>query len=82
MTMATDDHMISMSIWTYDSVEEAAIEDESEDSDVGDDDTVETEPEATQESVPEELADSAEATEASDPDNELVGDDAIAEASS
>ena len=79
MTMATDDHMISMSIWTYDSVEEAVIEDEPENSDVGDDDTVETEPEATQESVPEELADSAEATEASDPDNELVGDDALAE---
>ena len=47
MTMATDDHMISMSIWTYDSVEEAVIEDELENSDVGEDDAVETEPEAS-----------------------------------
>ena len=79
MTMATDDHMISMSIWTYDSVEEAAIEDVYENSVAAEDDTEETEPVATQESVPEEPADSAEATEASDPDNELVGDDALAE---
>lgn len=79
MTMATDDHMISMSIWTYDSVEEAVGEDEFENTDVGEDDTVETEPKATQESVPEEPADSAEATEESNPDNDLVGDDAIAE---
>ena len=47
MTMATDDYMISMSIWTYDSVEEAVIEDELENSDVGEDDAVETEPEAS-----------------------------------
>ena len=79
MTMATDDHMISMSIWTYDSVEEAVGEDEFENSDVGEDDTVETEPEATQESVPEEPADSAEATEESNPDNDLVGNVALAE---
>ena len=79
MTMATDDHMISMSIWIYDSVEEAAIEDEYENSVAAEDDTEETEPVATQESVPEEPADSAEATEASDPDNELVGDDALAD---
>ena len=79
MTMATDDHMISMSIWTYDSVEEAVIEDEPENSDIGEDYTVETEPEATQESVPEETADSEEATEASNPDNDLAGDVALVE---
>lgn len=79
MTMATDDHMISMSIWTYDSVEEAAIEDESEDSVVAEDDTVETEPAATQESVPEEPVDSAEASEVSNPDNNLVSDLAFVE---
>ena len=39
MTMATDDHMISMSIWIYDSVEEAAIEDEYENSVAAEDDT-------------------------------------------
>ena len=40
MTMATDDHMISMSIWTYDYVEEAAIEDMYENSVAAEDDTV------------------------------------------
>ena len=79
MTMATDDHMISMSIWIYDSVEEAVIEDEPENSDVGEDETVETEPAATQESVSEEPADSVEATEASNPDNDLIGDFALTE---
>lgn len=79
MTMATDNHMISMSIWNYDSVEEAAIEGESDNSVAAEDATEETEPVATQESVPEEPADSAEATEVSDPDNDLVGDDALIE---
>ena len=80
MTMATDDHMISMSIWTYDSVEEAVGEDEFENSVVAEDDAVTTEPAATQESVPEETADSEEATEASNPDNDLAGDVALVEA--
>ena len=79
MTMATDDHMISMSIWTYDSVEEAVGEDEFENSVVAEDDAVATEPAATQESVPEETADSEEATEESNPDNDLAGDVALVE---
>ena len=79
MTMATDDHMISMSIWTYDSVEEAVGEDKFENSVVVEDDAVATEPAATQESVPEETADSEEATEASNPDNDLAGDVALVE---
>ena len=79
MTMATDDHMISMSIWTYDSTEDAVVEDETDNSVIVEDDTIETEPAATQESVPEEPADSAEATEESNPDNDLVGNVALAE---
>lgn len=79
MTMATDDHMISMSIWTYDSVEEAVIEDEPENSVDAEDDAVVTEPMATQEAIPAESADSAEATVASNPDTNLVGDVALAE---
>ena len=79
MTMATDDHMISMSIWTYDSTEEAVIEEEFENSVVAEDDTMETEPAATQESVPEEPVDSAEASEVSNPDNDLVSDLAFVE---
>ena len=79
MTMANGDHMISMSIWTYDSVEEAVVEDEPDNSIAAEDDTEETEPAATQESVPEEPDDSAEVTEASNSDNDLIGDFALAE---
>ena len=79
MTMANGDHMISMSIWTYDSVEEEVVEDESDNSVVAEDDAEENESAATQESVPEEPVDSAEVNEASNPDNDLISDLALVE---
>ena len=79
MTMATDDYMISMSVWTYDSTEDAVVEDETDNSVIVEDDTIETEPAATQESVPEEPVDSAEASEVSTADNNLVSDLAFVE---
>ena len=79
MTMANGDHMISMSIWTYDSVEEAVVEEAPDNSVVAEDDAEENEPAATQESVPEEPVDSAEVTEASNPDNDLISDLALVE---
>ena len=79
MTMANGDHMISMSIWTYDSVEEAVVEEAPDNSVVAEHDAEENEPAATQESVPEEPVDSAEVTEVSNPDNDLISDLALVE---
>lgn len=79
MTMANSDHMISMSIWTYDSVDKAVVEDEPSNSVDAEDDGEEIEPAATQESVHEKSVDSAEATEVSNPDNDLISDVALVE---